>query len=147
MLKPLEEWICDRCGEVIESAQDGYMIWKRDGGAGHSFKIIHHVRCDAHDHSSSLPLRTLVGPSGLSHLLSLMTYGPVKNNLGERTSGGPSNPDEFADLIRRLHVPYYEEARQSFSNSNLLERLADSNEMYPYQPDVLQGIAENYRAV
>lgn len=145
MLKPLEQWICDHCDDVIERPSDGYVIWNRSSERGdHSFKVIHHVKCDHHDHSSSLPLRECVGAGGLSKLLSFWSAGPIMRHLGQSQSDSIEDDDEFVDLVRRLHVPYYEEARQHFTDEQLLSDLSDANKYYPYRPDVLQRVAEDY---
>jgi hypothetical protein len=46
MLEPLNKWICDQCGGVIDSPRDGYLQWLTEGGdrmldSEHGFKIVH----------------------------------------------------------------------------------------------------------
>ena len=41
-LKPLEQWVCDECGEVIEEASHGYLEWVVDADTrAHGFRIVH----------------------------------------------------------------------------------------------------------
>jgi hypothetical protein len=46
-LKPLEQFICDYCGYVINSIEDGWVEWlteiTEDGFREHGFKIVHHA--------------------------------------------------------------------------------------------------------
>ncbi|WP_054749993.1 hypothetical protein [Ruminiclostridium josui] len=42
-LKPLGQWICDVCGEVIQSPKDGYVQWNRNLNQEiDDFVIVHH---------------------------------------------------------------------------------------------------------
>ena len=132
MLKPLEEWICDVCGQVIESEEEGYLIWKRnDKSKAGSFKIIHHVKCDLDDHGSSLPLDSVTGSAGLSRLLAFWTTGPLQTRLFDADHDDIADSSELVDLIRRLHVPYYEEARQYFAKEKVLRDNSNANEVAP----------------
>ena len=48
MLEPLQQYICDYCGELINSTEEGYVEWlsERNEETGryeyHGFKIVHH---------------------------------------------------------------------------------------------------------
>ena len=48
--------------------------------------------------------------------------------------------NELVDFIRRVQTPYYEEARQHFNDPDVLERLSDSNEVYPYLPKICERV-------
>ena len=47
-LEPLEQWICDRCGQVIESPEQGMVEWLQEKDEtvpyyrAYGFHIIHH---------------------------------------------------------------------------------------------------------
>jgi Fe2+ or Zn2+ uptake regulation protein len=44
LLKPLSQWICDRCNKVIESPSAGWIEWLSDENNKNSgFKIVHHA--------------------------------------------------------------------------------------------------------
>ena len=139
MLKPLEQWICDRCGEIIKKPEDGYVVWKTDDSMReHSFHIIHQSICD-NDPSfhASLALTDFLGERGRQWLLSTLSVGVVKKNLGQSSSPLPVNMDEFVDFFRRVQTPYYEEARLKFNDRNVLEWFSDGNELTPYTKDAL----------
>ena len=111
-LRPLEQFICDECGELIEKLEDGWLEWIDDyKNPIHGFRIVHASGtsprrksgkncyypesiglCDGHlSHFSTI--------DGLAILLSFF-----EKNLG--------TPKELAEIIRRLHIPHYEEARR-----------------------------------
>jgi hypothetical protein len=145
MMTPLEEWICDVCGEIIESPENAYVIWKDDQEKGaRSFKIIHHGRCDLKDHGSSMPLSKYLGKDGLTHLLAFWSVGPIKEKLGIQNYANIKNDSEFVDFVRRVQIPYYEEDRQYFYESDVIEKMSDANEVFPYQPDILKEIVEEH---
>ena len=148
MLKPLEQWYCDVCGEVIEKPEDGYVLWGHTKGEIHletGFKIIHQSRCDNDRLPNSSHLPDFLGQDGLNKLLGqFLSIGPIQAHLS-----GPSGPrvadiDEFVDFFRRLQVPYYEQARCYFHDPEFLEQYHDTNEIQAYFPEVLKKIVEEY---
>jgi hypothetical protein len=44
-LKPLQQFVCDTCGELIQSVDQGYVEWLWDdkGGNARDFHIVHHA--------------------------------------------------------------------------------------------------------
>jgi hypothetical protein len=86
-----------------------------------------------------MPLGEYLGPRGLTDLLSFLSCGPIGRERG-RPSSASVDMDEFVDLVRRLHVPYYEEARQYFKDPDILSDFPDDIEVYPYLPDTLKEI-------
>lgn len=143
MDKPLTRWYCDQCGEPV-TAEDGYVIWDSQGTA-HDFRIIHQSRCDDERLHSSTALKRLLGPDGLTHLLAWISYGPLKPGPeSPRTTPNVADLDEYVDLIRRLQVPYYEEARRRFQHPDLQDNTSDWNEVSPYLTEELQGFIRRY---
>lgn len=142
-LKPLTKWRCDVCGEAIESVDDGYVTWHgpSKSGAHYGFKIIHQGRCDDRRANLSAALRDYVGADGLAKLLSILSIGPLKKAQGQspRVVG---DLDELVDFMRRVQTPYYEEARQRFSEEEVMQDFCDSNEVAPYLQSRLKRIAE-----
>ena len=62
MLKPLEQWYCDVCGEVIERPRDGYVLWKQDDKLQvYDFTIIHKGKCDQKNYPCSMDVETFLG--------------------------------------------------------------------------------------
>ena len=145
MSKPLSTWFCDVCGNIIETPESGYVTWKTSGSAGsHSFKIIHKIKCDLKDHIASAELTQFLGERGLTYLLSHLSAGPIIISATGSSHRTVSNIDEFVDFLRRLQIPYYEQARRKFLLHQVSEDYADSNEVYPYLPDTLKRIADKY---
>lgn len=121
MLKPLEQFICDTCGGVIEQS-DVWVEWLNDADAGKvsSFRIVHQKTssplagaegCYQHGHSygrSDLALQSFLGSNGPAGLLRFIDRDPLSENYD-----GPYCSDlrEWAELTKRLMVPYYEEGR------------------------------------
>jgi hypothetical protein len=116
-------WACDKCGEIIEKAEDGVFQYLARGiddrRVGRDPVIVHHFtksplsgryRC-YHDEAAErqkdgsifadLSLARFVGPDGLVTLLSLL-----EDNI--------LTPQELNPIIMRLHVPGYEQARFYF---------------------------------
>ena len=141
MHQPLTKWFCDNCGEVIENVDVGHVVWKRDQDLReYDFKIIHR-KCDE---SNQFPcwdsLKDFLGPDGLSHLLSFLSLGPFLSRPGVSSTLGLANNDQFVDLVRRVQLPYYEEARQYFLREGMTDRMAGENEMSPYRVESLREL-------
>ncbi len=139
-MKPLEQWICDTCGTVVEK-ENAYVIWRTDENRrAVDFRIIHQRQCDDTDKfHQSMPLDTFLGTDGLTELLSFLSLGPLK---GQPACDGIGDMNCFVDFIRRVQIPYYEEARQHFDTEEVRERFSDANEVYPYLTKSLQSIIE-----
>jgi len=138
------KWYCDVCGEPIDDAKSGYVIWRSAAPSkDRDFKIIHQSRCDRKNYESSNALEDFLGPRGVAYLLSFLSVGPALHN----PQGGynkVADMDEFVDFFRRCQTPFYEEARRRFQNERFREDFGDSNELYPYLPETLKRICENY---
>jgi hypothetical protein len=111
-LRPLEQFICDECGGLIEKLEDGWLEWLSPPNKPvHGFRIVHSAEKSPRSKSgwhcyypdgpgaSDNHLNNFAGPDGLALLLSFLEM-----DLGY--------PKELADITRRIHVPHYEEARQ-----------------------------------
>jgi hypothetical protein len=142
---PLTKWYCDVCNEHIENVNDGYVIWKKAKDLkSYSFKIIHQCRCDQNDYPASRPLKEFLGEQGLVYLLSKLSIGPIKKYIGQGSDCTVVDMDEFVDFVRRVQIPYYEEARRYFGNPDLLENFSHDNEYLPYLPEQLEKIIRGY---
>lgn len=145
MDKPLSTWYCDVCGEKIENVKKGYVIWKHNNNRQyHSYKIIHQSECDLKDHISSMALVDLIGNNGLTKLLSHVSDGPIIKNINGTSFRRAESLDEFTELLRRIHTPYYEQARRYFHQEKLIEDFYDSNSIHVYVPDTLKWICKTY---
>lgn len=141
--KPLTKWRCDRCGDLIESAQKAYVTWSTLSAGAGDFTIIHQGKCDDGRKHSSAALEDFLGADGLARLTAMMSYGPLR---GGEHKPSIADMDEFTDFIRRVQLPHYEEARPYFGAEDVRSDLSDSNEVRPYRQDILQRIASTGHA-
>lgn len=114
---PLMGWRCDSCGELITSIEAGWVEWL--AGAGEHGKNgvkglrLVHILCRyddrrefRRDHSlvEGLPLERFVGPDGLMLQLSLIAEGEMPKAA-------------LLELVKRVHIPGYEQTRELFSEA------------------------------
>jgi len=134
-------WRCDTCGEWL-TAQQGYVVWHSSAQNRDGFHIVHTNRCDDRSRTASNALIDFLGANGLSYALSFMSDGPIRLELNGKSSNRSVETDQFADFVRRLHVPLYEEAREYFKTHTVLEDYSDSSESAPYRQQALQNIID-----
>jgi hypothetical protein len=151
--EPLRSWICDTCSEPITDPTRALVVWRSDADSYtySDFLIVHKTfrdranprYCDPEaeaGYTMSLDLDRILGVNGLTMLLSWLSYGPLKGGGGSRIA--PSDLDAFVDLVRRVQVPNYEQARPRFRDEHTRHYLDDANEYYPYLPEVLERVAK-----
>lgn len=146
-LLPLLQWKCDACGQIIESREAGWVEWlggSTPGTKAHGFRIVHNSsRCQypstarVHD----VHLTHLLGPDGLDRLLQLLTPGW---HTGSREEG-VTRLDEWEELVRRLQIPNYEEARQHWSDAEADGFLAGAQLRSTADQATLLAILGRYR--
>jgi hypothetical protein len=156
-LEPLAQWRCDVCRQLIASAGQGMLQWYHEDDGGISvergFRIVHnagssprqptgncyydfakHPFADSH-------LEEFLGPAGLVNLLAFIDVGP----LHEPAYTGPRvDPRELTEIIRRLFVPFYEEARLYWDEAKEAGFFEDANEAWPYLPETSQAIIHRF---
>lgn len=121
MLKPLSQWFCDTCGEVIQNPNEGWLEWIEPvGGPASDFRICHHrpaspreEGCYVHTNEryrSDGHLHWWAGDKAKLFLLKFLNGG----ELHAPQDGPPriKSIAELAELTRRLTFPHYEEARR-----------------------------------
>lgn len=156
MLVPLKQWICDSCGEIINSPEDGWVEWlsgEETFNSCHGFKIVHNYgsspqgkgACFQYREKKDLadmPLTTFTGEEGYICLLGFLDLGPIVVPKYE----GPRVKDirEFIEFMRRLTIPYYEEARMFFKEALADGDLDPSSVDMIYDPEDLKRIVEKY---
>jgi hypothetical protein len=142
MESTVKRWRCDVCGEWV-TPEEGYVLWGHKDHMNVGFQIIHQKRCDRNDKPASCSLKDFMGPDGLTRALALMSVGPIiLNNHPDSEFAQKVNTDEFADFLRRLFVPNYEEARPNFDKHEVLDDWHDAGETRPYMQDALIRIAK-----
>ncbi|WP_311276387.1 hypothetical protein [Methylobacterium sp. WCS2018Hpa-22] len=134
-MKALRQWLCDSCREVIFSPEDAWVEWlgHRDGGRT-GFRICHHQLAtpegfqsysifDAASGRPNMHMNRLIGPNGLLRLMEMVEdQGSFSNSSGYRRV---ANMKEFLELMRRVQIPHYEEARQyiaAYQEDNFFEK-------------------------
>lgn len=120
-------WICDSCGERINRVEDGWVEWivvrdQADNKHARDLRLVHHrpasplkdgVGCQINGHHeykkdggllNDMPLSYFVGPDGLMHLLALLADEEFPRDI-------------VLEMIKRLHIPGYEIARNYFQEA------------------------------
>lgn len=153
MLKPLQQFVCDKCGLIIESPKDGWVEWlgpdeEIDGiecRQYKGFKVVHHASASPQGgcyHYGESPykmdgyLADYMGEAGIGRLMTML-------ELGQFHSPGlvlsrVSDLREYVVFFNRLHISYYEEARLYFDLAH--EEFDGINEFSLHHPDTLKRI-------
>lgn len=157
---PLKQWICDTCQEVIEKPEDGWLEWVKDRSSNpskrHSFNIIHQLaasprqpRGDCYQHADKaarqdLALERLVEKDGLVRFMPFLDPGPLHDPDAENVIQ-PSQVREIVEIMRRLYVPYFEEARLCWEAASSNGEFDGDNEYSSYTESKLKRILDEYR--
>lgn len=122
------QWICDTCGSLIQSPEDGFVeLILDDDSKIVGATVVHRlVKSPYKDSKPSkgcyfgtgvdYELAHLVGPDGLSLLLNFL----APNEHGKRQvlqELHPNHVSEWVTLIRRLHIPHYDESRSAVTQA------------------------------
>lgn len=162
MLKPLEQFICDECGQVINSPKEGYVEWESGTDANgkmfaRGFRIVHAAYASPLAHKSTegcykygrshyrsdidLEYFLKYAHQEMFSLLDLGFLHDKNKNIGCQIS----DFSEFVDFFKRLTIPYYEEARQYFQEAMADgEIYGDENEIYLFSEEKLEKIVQKY---
>ncbi len=149
MMTPLEQFICDSCGEMIEKTEDGWVEWLlADDRKAHSFRIVHHdqkcqydsrrVHVLADDH-----LTEFLGPDRLANLYRFIDLGQIHDPKG-LLSPMARNLKEYMEIVRRLTIPHYEEARLYWDKAERDGFFEGANEIWVYLPNNLKALIREY---
>jgi len=146
------QFVCDGCGRIIPSAREGFVEWLTDiGGKHHGFRIIHAQQngttsCREYRHHPEgklIQLERMIGLDGIAYALSLLHPGA----LHEVDSGlcGVRNAAEFANFMRRLSLPHFDEASRFFEAAFGDRLHLEIGETDFYSERNLQQILRRYR--
>jgi hypothetical protein len=154
-LKPLQQWVCDGCGELIQEPAHGYLEWLQEDHKAHGFRVVHHAprsprrsgggscyRYTNHFGRSDLDLKTFLGPTGVPVLLRFLDPGPY--HVPEYVGPEVRDVREWVELFRRLHTPYYEEAYLYWNRADQDGYFDGANEVWLYLPDTLRHLIERF---
>ena len=122
------QWICDRCGKIIDKAEDGMLVWLVNRNEDDTkliyrdIKIVHHMsksplggcygcypdeEVEYKRNGSSIGdehLNCLTGPDGLVRLLAFIEDNHFSTH-------------DISRIIMRIFVPCYEQARPYFAKA------------------------------
>jgi hypothetical protein len=158
-MKPLHEWICDTCGELIKRPEEGWVEWLHgDDGRDGDFRICHAVPfCPlAPDEITGPFCQQYVGRLGMQEvpledfveeagLLELLSFIDVDEAVDKHYRGHQVRDlHEWAETCRRLMVPYYEEARLYWDDARRDGFFSGLNEVTTYMPRTLERLIEKY---
>lgn len=158
MLTPLKQFICDTCGEIIEKPEDGYLEWVySDDRMQSEFNIVHHGGssprkkynhngCYQHVNRNGrmdMALNQILDPNRtMAYLLKFIDMGryhdPDKKKIAK------VNISEYVELVRRLTINYYEEARAYWDEAISDGSIDEDNIITNYSVDFLKGIVDKY---
>ncbi len=151
-LVPLKQFFCDTCGHVIESINEGYVIWEtNDDGLAKNFRIVHHKPHSplkdrdkngcytSYEQSESLD--TFFNENADIEILNLLHLNQI---IYPDHKDGIENLAEFADFLRRIKLPYYEEARLYLDAAKTQGYIGGSNELRIFTKEFLYGVIENF---
>jgi len=134
LLTPLSQWICDSCGEIIESADQGWLEWLHDTSLPvtkacmYGFNIVHYKPysnregfngCYKYDKRRQPRYDVMVLGGPLSHYAGaralpahLMLLDPSPHRQDSFQGPQAKELGEWSELVKRLMLPFYEEARR-----------------------------------
>ncbi len=155
MKKPFTEFKCDVCGKTIR-AEDAMLQWlQRKKDDSNPFPMILediHICCNRKPCDELYELRaryedlyeqwdhleSFIGPDNLDELLTF----PVERIIPQEKK------IDFLEIMRRLTIPHYEEARQFFPNVEhdyYIENLRDYEDGHAsWRQQTLKNIIEKY---
>lgn len=156
MLKPLEQFICDKCKMIIENPSEGYVEYLSVNTKSYEelsqtrsqFKIVHHngrVNCSFHDRTiekQTLPLSDFTGENRLNVIFSFLDEGYILSP--EKSKVNVEDRREFINFARRLTVPYFEEARLYFDQAISEGYFDGENEFFLFSKNKLKMIVEEF---
>jgi hypothetical protein len=146
-----QEWICDTCGLPIKESSDGrieWLEWNDNGCTGKGLRLVHHISASprkdvvqygcytyATTYAQGLndqELSEFLGDDGLMLLLSKLTNRELP-------------VDEVVEMIKRLHISGYEQARLHFNKAVLEGAFEPSADQGYYSQQDIESVLEFVR--
>lgn len=159
MLEPLNQFICDYCDQIIQQPEQGWIEWLMDRAdrKKYGFKVVHHaayspLRTEGERNKNCYHYARHPGRmddhldhflnNRIANLLSFLDVGPYL----EPEYSSPSVKDlrEFVEIMRRLAIPYYEEARLYWSLAAYDGYFEGASESWLYLESTLKDIISTY---
>lgn len=146
-LRPLIDFVCDTCHTVVDGTQGGYVEWIENNNIAGQFRIAHNSHhCLVHGNNygrKDTNLSDFLGPYKMPYILSFLDVGPVLDP-NFRSGNGISDVRNYVEFVRRITIPFYEEARLYFGKAIADGVFDGDNELSVYDPAKLQGIISRY---
>ena len=163
MLIPLEQFVCDTCGQIINSPKEGWLEWisKYDKETGkretHSFRIVHHYLASPLSSTDDVGCYQHNGQSGrkdlhlddfleenhkMAYILKFLDMGSIHDPDFRGTE--LTDIRQYVETVRRLTIPYYEEARLYWDRAREDGYFESANEIWVYAVGNLKRLIETY---
>jgi transcriptional regulator with XRE-family HTH domain len=136
MLRPLSQWVCDTCGELIETENAGWLEWLGGERGNREFRIVHQYVSSPRQRSGTCYQHE----NAIDRLDNHLEYFAMGRNRNYAILPPNSPPegngivvaslDEYLEVTFRLTVPFYEEARFYREQALRDEVLRSEAEMY-----------------
>jgi len=158
-LQPLQQWICDTCGDLIQCPEDGWLEWIATSKVKpHGFRVVHNAKSSPYSHTyegcrhyegvrgrKDMPFGRFVGPDGLGYITELLDWPDSMDTPDRVDNGTPGqHRHNIAELIRRLHIPHYEEARACWTVAEQDGYFRDGGGPWMYEQRTLKEIIDRY---
>lgn len=145
------QWFCDECGKLIERPEHGCLEWYLDSNdqTCGGFEIVHQKDhspngkggCGGYHEGGSEPLRNLVGDNAIPGMLKFIDQAAEEPVFrGPRTHAFR----EWAEVFRRLTIPYYEEARYCIDRATKAGSFGWQGRTSALPPESLERLAEKF---
>lgn len=159
----MTQFICDTCGEIINRPEEGWIEWisksdfEKETREIHSFNIVHHYSssplatphnegCYQHSREpgrSDIHLNQFISDNyKMTNILRFLDIGPYHNPEYKGTD--ITDMRQYVETVRRLTIPYYEEARLYWNKALEDGYFQDSNEIWIYGVQNLKKLIELY---
>jgi len=150
MLRPLSQWVCDTCGDLIETENAGWLEWLGGERGNREFRIVHHYASSPRQRSGSCYQHENAIERADNHL-EYFAIGRQRNYTILPPSSPPegngivvASLDEYLELTFRLMVPFYEEARFYREQALRNELINSETEMYEISTKEYLEMISNY---
>jgi len=156
---PLKQFVCDTCHEIIKSPDEGWLEWLDDKDPNsnrrkaHSFRICHHLLKSPLGGENGCYVNSPEANSSTIHLDQFLE-DRMAHLLGCIDIGDYHDPDfhqprvadlrQWTELVRRVTIPYYEEARLYWKKAMDDGYFDGANEIRIYTQDFLKTLVEEY---
>tara|TARA_R110002110_G_scaffold397857_1_gene613225 strand:- start:284 stop:754 length:471 start_codon:yes stop_codon:yes gene_type:complete len=154
-MEPLRQWVCDKCGDLINSANEGVLQWTDYEAKDHryyistGFYIVHNnINCSFYKREEpvkDINLSEISGEIGILHMLSFFDKGIFIENQYPGLRLTNNDIRSLSEIWRRMQIPHYEEARLYYNEARMDGLLNGENEISMHTQRVLLKMIKKYR--